>query len=99
MSNACSLSSIDRTWGNQKVRRTPTKRNIIVERWTGDGGQGKEAGTWGIGKTEGGSYVNLFVKRINAHGEDGEEEEEEWREGMEAGDGGRRKPFRNLHAS
>ena len=35
-----------RTWGDQKVRRTPTKRNIIVERWTGDGGQGKEAGTW-----------------------------------------------------
>ena len=81
------------------MRRTPTKRNIIVETWTGDGGQGKEARTWGIGKTEdGGSYVNLFVKRINAHGEDGKDEEE-WREGMEAGDAGRRKPFRNLHAS
>ena len=71
-----------------------------METWTGDGGQGKEARTWGIGKTEdGGSYVNLFVKRINAHGEDGEEEEEELRKGMEARDGGRRKPFRNLHAS
>ena len=38
---------------------------------------------WGIGKTEGGNYVNLFAKGINAHGEAGEEE------GMEAGDGGR----------
>ena len=38
-------------------------------------GDREEARTWGIGKTEdGGSYVNLFVKRINAHGERGEEE-------------------------
>ena len=80
-SNSCSLSSIGRTWGDQKVRRTPTKRNIIVERWTGGGGQGKEAGTWGIRKTEGGSCVNLFVKGINAHGEGGEKEG--WRQGME----------------
>ena len=64
----------------RNVRRTSTKRNIIVETWTGDGGQGKEARTWGIGKTEdGGSYVNLFVKRINAHGEGGEEER--WSDG------------------
>ena len=68
------LSSIGRTWEHQNVRRTPTKRNIIVERWTGDGGQGKEARTWGIGKTERGSYVNLFAKGINAHGESGEQE-------------------------
>ena len=33
-SNSCSLSSIGRTWGDQKVRRTPTKTNIIVEGWT-----------------------------------------------------------------
>ena len=99
-SNSCSLSSIGRTWRDRKVRRTPTKRSIIVERWTRDGGQGNEAGKWGIGKTEAGgegSYVNLFVKRINAHGEGGEEER--WSEGIEASDGGRRKPFRNLHAS
>ena len=44
VSNSCSHSSIGRTWGDQNVRRTPTKRNIIVERWTGDGGQGNEAG-------------------------------------------------------
>ena len=98
--NSCSLSSIGRTWRDRKVRRTPTKRSIIVERWTRDGGQGNEAGKWGIGKTEAGgegSYVNLFVKRINAHGEGGEEER--WSEGIEAGDRGRRKPFRKLHAS
>ena len=38
------------------------------------------------GEGGGRSYVILVVKRINAHGEDGEEQEE-WREGMEAGDG------------
>ena len=44
-----------------------------------------------------GLYVKSCVKGINAHGEGGEEER--WREGIEAGDGGRRTPFRNLHAS
>ena len=66
-----------------------------------DRGRGTGEGGRDMGDRENGgrgSYVNLFVKRINAHGEDGEEEEE-WREGMEAGDGGRRKLFRNLHAS
>ena len=54
-----------------------------MERWTRDGGQGNEAGKWWIGKTEAGgdgSYVILFVKRINAHG-GGE---------MERGDRGKR---------
>ena len=58
---------------------------------TGEDG-GKETG-WRRDGEEGGSYVNLFGKGINAHGESGE------KKGMEAGDGGERKPFRNLHAS
>ena len=64
-----------------------------------DRGRGAAEGGRDMGDREngGGSYVNLFVKGINAHGEGGEEEG--WREGIEAGDGGRRKPFRNLHAS
>ena len=75
------LSSIARTWRDRKVRGTPTKRR--------ERGQGNEAEKWGIGKTEAGgdgSYVILFVKRINAHGKGGEEER--WSEGIEAGDGG-----------
>ena len=82
------LSSIARTWRDGKVRGTPTKRR--------EEGQGNEAGKWGIGKTEAGgdgSYVILFVTRINAHG-GGEMER-----GDRGSDGGRRKPFRNLHAS
>ena len=64
-----------------------------------DRGQGAREGGRDMGDREngGGSCVNLFVKGINAHGKGGEKEG--WREGMEAGDGGRRKPFRNLHAS
>ena len=38
-----------------------------------------------------------FVKRSNAHGEGGEEER--WSEGIEAGDEGTTKPFRNLRWS
>ena len=60
-----------------------------------DRGRGAAEGGRDMGDREngGGSCVNLFAKGINAHGESGEQE------GMEAGDGGRRKPFRNLHAS
>ena len=66
-----------------------------MDRGRGAGEGGRDMGDRENG--QGGSYVNLFAKGINAHGEGGEEEG--WREGMDAGDGGRRKTFRNLHAS
>ena len=70
------------------------EKNIIVERWTGDGGQWD--GRSGKRRGGGGSYVNLFAKGINARGQGGGEEG--WREGIEARDGGRRQPLRNLRA-
>ena len=85
--------------GSEGTTDTYEKETSSWRDGQGTGDKGRRQGHGGSGKRrgEGGSYVNLFAKGINAHGEGGEEEG--WREGMEAGDGGRRKPFRNLHAS
>ena len=77
--------------GSEGTTDTDEKKHHRGEMDRG-GGERKQDGGGG----KGGSYVNLFAKGINAHGEGGEEEG--WREGIEAGDGGRRKPLRNLRA-